>query len=103
MLEVIMKSTLQDIPATPLKIISQPIVDENVIRITAEGNKPIKYQWSKDGVALTDDTNYKGAATPELFVRSLDSQVPGMYSCKLEDKHGHCALSEEIRFREFVC
>ena len=103
MLEVVMISIIiQDIPATPLKIISQPSLDDNVIRIKAEGTKPIKYQWSKDGGALTDDNNYKGSATPELFIRSLDPQVPGMYSCKLEDKHGHCALSEEIRFGKFT-
>ena len=63
-----------------------------------EGTKPIKYQWFKDDEELTDGDDFKGSTGHELFVRNSDSRVKGKYHCKLEDRHGDCVSSGNIKF-----
>ena len=66
-----------------------------MIEIKAEGTKPLWYQWFKDGEKLFDDNDYKGSATPELFLRNLKQCLKGMYYCEIQDKSKQCILTSD--------
>ena len=89
---------LQDVPTTPLKIIKQPTLNNNVIIIKVEGTKPISYKWFKDEEQVCDGDNYKGSTTHELFVRNLNPLTKGMYVCKIHDKCEQSICSDSITF-----
>ena len=67
-----------------------------MIRVKAEGTKPIRYQWFKDGMMLSDNNEYKGTTTSELFLRHLDVHLKGIYSCRVKDKSLYCISSIEV-------
>ncbi|MFC2090730.1 immunoglobulin domain-containing protein, partial [Bacteroidota bacterium] len=52
------------------------------ISIEASGAN-LSYQWRKDGVALTDDTQISGTATKTLIITSVASENEGLYSCNV--------------------
>ena len=73
-----------------------------MIRIKAEGTRPILYQWFKDGMKLSDDDNYKGTTNSELFLRNLDAHLKGMYCCRVQDKSQQCKSSNEVQFGKLL-
>jgi uncharacterized delta-60 repeat protein len=57
-------------------------------RAVARGSEPIVYQWSKDGVPLSDGEDVAGAATPELTVQGVDAADAGHYRVEARNAHG---------------
>lgn len=50
--------------------------------VTAEGVAP-QYRWRKGTVALTNDANISGVATPTLVLASVSASDAGDYSCQV--------------------
>ena len=72
----------------PPEILQQPAaatVMENepfLLRVLAEGDEPLRYQWSKDGVLL-------GGATQKTYVVAMASlSMAGLYSVEIADPWG---------------
>ena len=47
---------------------------------------------------LSDDNDYKGSTTPELFIRNLHPHLKGTYCCQVQDKYQQCRCSNEAKF-----
>ena len=47
------------------------------------GISPVRYEWSKNGVVITDNGRYGGATTPVLTVRNVVAADAGNYSVKV--------------------
>ena len=89
---------MQVVLPVKLHIRKGPVKKDDVIWVQVEGTKPIQYQWIKDGDKLSDNENYKGSTSRELFIRTFNPQVRGMYQCQVRDKYGNDSPSEEVLF-----
>ena len=47
------------------------------------GISPVRYEWSKNGVVITDNGRYGGATTPVLSIKNVVSGDAGNYSVKV--------------------
>jgi hypothetical protein len=47
------------------------------------GISPVRYEWSKNGVAITDNGRYGGATTPVLSIKNVTATDAGNYSVKV--------------------
>ena len=64
--------------ATPPQVTSHPVSPTLVVpgsdmqfSVTATGTAPLRYQWQKDGVNLTDGGRIKGASTSTLSITAV--------------------------------
>ena len=56
--------------------------------IMATGQQPLSLQWLKNGVPLTDGTNFLGALTPTLTFNSVLGSEAGAYRCVVSNAFG---------------
>jgi hypothetical protein len=47
------------------------------------GISPVRYEWSKNGVVITDNGRYGGATSPVLSIKNVTSTDAGNYSVKV--------------------
>ena len=59
---------------------------ENRLKVTAQGSKPLQFQWFKDEEPLSDSARYKGSNTAELVIEGIDSELKGTYTCRVTDR-----------------
>ncbi|MDX2148659.1 MAG: immunoglobulin domain-containing protein [Planctomycetota bacterium] len=50
-------------------------------RVDAGGNPPLRYQWRRNGVPLTNGVRVSGATTAELVIDGVEPLDAGTYSC----------------------
>ncbi len=58
-----------------------------LLEVQVHSNKPVTYQWSKDGQLLSEGTSYQGTSSSILLVshRNMASQhIEGRYVCEVE-------------------
>ncbi len=58
-----------------------------LLEVEVHSNKPVTYQWSKDGQPLSEGTSYQGTSSSILLVshRNMASQyIEGRYVCEVE-------------------
>ena len=72
----------------PPQIIKEPYEEQSVIKVQAQGIKPLKYLWLKDNQELRDSIDYTGSTTPELHIVGTSSQVKGEYKCQVTNELG---------------
>ena len=72
----------------PPQITKEPYEEQSIIKVQAQGTKPLKYQWLKDDKELRDSICYKGSTTPELCIVGTGLQVKGGYKCHVTNKCG---------------
>ncbi len=53
-----------------------------VLEVRAEGTAPLRYQWSRNGEPLAQQT------LPRLYLENLDSTDSGIYTCSVENDCG---------------
>ena len=84
-------------PDIPLDILKQPtFTNDKTVELSAIGTTPLSYQWFCDEERLTDGESYEGSTTPKLVIKIAESVLQGCYKCRIEDKHGKVASSNEI-------
>ena len=81
----------------PPLITKEPYEEQSVIKVQAQGTKPMKYQWLKDDKELRDSIDYKGSTTPELCIMGSGSHAKGNYRCQVTNMFGK-TLSQEILY-----
>ena len=79
----------------------QPTIKQKVVKIQVQGKKPIKYQWFKDDVKLSDGDKHYGCTTPDLVIVGTGPQVKGEYSCQVENRQQGKMSSEKILYRKY--
>ena len=84
----------------PPQITKEPYEDQNVLKVKAQGTKPLMYQWFKDHLELRDGIDYKGSTTSELHLVGSDAVVKGDYSCQVTNMYGKI-FSLEIHYGRF--
>ena len=83
----------------PPQITKEPYEDQSVIKVQAQGTKPLKYQWLKNDKELRDSTDYEGLTAPELCIVGSGLHVKGAYKCQVTNMFGK-TLSQEILYGE---
>jgi hypothetical protein len=79
---------------TPPRVISQPesgtrFVGETIsLSVTAEGARPLTYQWRHEGTNLVGSDRITGVETPYLKIANLQSGDAGAYSVFLKNSLG---------------
>ncbi len=64
------------ITTQPAPVVLLPVADRVVdVRVEADGDEPLMYQWRRDGVPLTDGVDISGSMTPVLSVLVDDDDV----------------------------
>ena len=72
--------------------------EQAVFSVTAAGDV-ISYQWKKDGIAISDDSNISGSQTETLTILNASGYNLGVYTCEII---GECNLVEsESAFLSF--
>ena len=56
--------------------------------VTATGSAPLSYQWKKDGIPLTNNSNISGATLATLQLSSATTVDAGFYSCLVSNSAG---------------
>ncbi|MDF2988454.1 MAG: S-layer protein, partial [Eubacterium sp.] len=56
--------------------------------VNVTGTAPLSYQWKKNGVDITDDSNISGANTATLTVSSAGDEDAGDYTCYISNIAG---------------
>jgi len=85
--------------ANPL-ITSQPVsltVCEQtnpVFTITATGKATLTYRWFKDGVIITNSSDYTGNRTASLTINNVTEADTGTYYCVVRDRDGNTTTSD---------
>ena len=79
----------------PPHILSQPVSilkegegKDISLEVTAQGPKPLTYQWTRNGKKLQDDDCYGGSTTPSLLVTRAHTDLSGQYCCTVSNKGG---------------
>jgi hypothetical protein len=57
----------------------------------------LTYQWTKDGVALSNGPNYSGVNTPSLTINGVASGDLGLYSLKITNDFGTTPVDVEVK------
>ncbi len=85
-------------PSISLSICEQPARKGNVIRIRADGVRPLTYQWYSKGDKLcdADDQDYDGYATDNLVIKNRHLLSEGVFKCQVKDKFGNSVESDEL-------
>ena len=86
----------------PPIITSQPVsVTTNgdstaVFDVTATGTQPLNFQWSKNGIPLSDDESTEGSTTPTLILTSVSLDDAGLYSVSISNVVGSLISSNAV-------
>ena len=79
----------------PPHILSQPASElkvgegmDTTLTVSAQGPKPLTYQWARNGKNLQDSDYYGGSTTPNLCVTEAHSKLKGQYCCTVSNKGG---------------
>ena len=89
-------------PDIPLKIEKQPARKGNVISISADGVRPLTYQWFLGKKKLCDDQDYEGYTTDRLVIKNDRFLTEGVFKCQVKDKF-HCVESVELSKHNYTC
>jgi len=75
-------------------ILQQPVGVTNVLgdtasfNVVATGTTPLRYQWQKNGVNLTDGGNISGTSTPTLTAAAVQPTNGGNYAVVVSNRKG---------------
>jgi hypothetical protein len=58
------------------------------LSVTARGQAPLSYQWSKDGIPLTNDSKISGATTRSLSIANAAPSDAGSYTVQISNTIG---------------
>ncbi len=59
-----------------------------VFQVEAQGGAPLTYQWSRDGLPLTDDGRISGSASATLSLNDVQASDAGTYSVRVGNPSG---------------
>ncbi len=90
-------------PDIPLKIEKQPTRKGNLISISADGVRPLTYQWFLGKKKLCDDQDYEGYATDRLVIKNDRFLTEGVFKCQVKDKFLCCVESVELGKHNYTC
>lgn len=65
------------------------------LSITASGSSPLIFQWSRNGVDLSNGGNISGADSPALLLKNTAGADSGAYKCVVENAAGE-AISKTV-------
>src|SRR5579884_87829 len=66
------------------------------LSVTANGTPPLTYQWSKDGINLTNGPSITGANSSNLTVLNPQLSDSGQYTVTVSNAYGTIATSETL-------
>jgi hypothetical protein len=79
----------------PSNLVSMPCSSTN-LSVTALGAPPLFYQWRKDGVPLTDGSDFSGSASATLTITSAQTPDTGQYSVIVSNWFGTVSSTNAI-------
>lgn len=81
-------------PVAPPAVVSQPVARVvaagagTTFAVTASGQTPVSYAWTRNGQPLADGGNVSGSATATLSLVSLSAAESGAYQCRVTNPGG---------------
>ncbi len=85
-------------PSISLKLEKQPARKGNVVTISADGVRPLTYEWFLGKKKLCDinDQDYDGYTTDRLVIKNDRFLIEGVLKCKVKDKPDCVVESDEL-------
>ncbi len=85
-------------PSISLKVKKQPARKGNVITISADGLRPLTYEWflGKKKLCDNNDQDYDGYTTDRLVIKNDRFLTEGVLKCRVKDKSDCVVESDEL-------
>lgn len=80
-------------------------IEANSVTLTCRtrGNPRPHIDWTKEGLPLTLDPNYRVRPSGDLFIRHVRMLDRGMYRCRATNRVGRAAASTRLVVRGKYC
>jgi hypothetical protein len=82
------ESTMHPRITTQPKSQTIPIESTVFLSVSAVGGAPLSYQWKRNGVNLSDESNYTGSASATLVIAGAQAANAGSYTVTVSDTNG---------------